>query len=49
MDKSDYFTKVQDHLSDSNTYEEQNNDTSASLKGIVNRFLKTFHRNTASF
>ena len=43
MDKSDYFAKVNDHLGDSNTYEKQNNDTSASLRGIINRFLKTLH------
>ena len=43
MNEVDYLTKVQDHFSDSNTYESRIMIFLPPLRDIVIRFLKTLH------
>ena len=41
LDKVDYKQKIQDHLSDSSTYQIQSSDPTPELRKIVNQFLKS--------
>ena len=41
LNKSDYHTKIQDHLEDTNTYSEKDEDSTPSLRKKINSYLKS--------